>query len=63
MQPGFNQQTLAEVNEKLIDYWIEIRNMYTAPALHACLDIYSANTGLVEWLKKETSGMCIFVLH
>jgi len=63
MQPDFKQQTLAEVNEDLIETWKEIRNMYTAPALQACLDIYSANTGLVEWLKEATSGVCIFVMH
>ena len=63
MQPGFKQQTLAEVNEELIETWKDIRNMYTAPALQTCLDIYSANTGLVEWLKEATSGVFIFLMH
>jgi len=56
MEPDFKKQTLAKIDDNIIDTWEEIKEIYTNQALRSCLNIYSANTGLVDWLRETANG-------
>ena len=56
MEPEFKEQKLADVDENMIHTWIHIRETYTQPALCKCLDVFTANKGLVDWLKEATNS-------
>ena len=57
MEADFKKQKLVDINEQLIQKWIAITNMYSSTMLHKCLEVFSKNTSLVDWLKEATNGM------
>jgi len=56
VKPKFKDQKLADVDEKLIESWIRIRDMYSKKEFRNCLEVFSANTNLVKWLRETTTG-------
>jgi len=56
MKPNFKEQKLENFDEKLIDTWIHIRDMYSNTEFRNCLEVFSANNKLVRWLRETTTG-------
>ena len=57
METDFKKQTLVSIDQQIIHKWIAITNMYSSTMLHKCLEVFSKNISLVDWLKEATNGM------
>jgi len=62
MKPFFKQQKLSEVDENQIITWIHIKDMYSNHNLHKCLEYFTHNIAVVQWLKESSNGMFIIYL-